>query len=111
MAAADIIEKARGYLQGLRTSGFEVSFGILFGSHALESAGEWSDIDLVVVSPRFDGQKLRADIDRLWVATLDADERIEPIPCGLQEWLSDDSRAIVEIARRHGRKITLDIAA
>jgi len=111
VAQSDVIEAVQAYLQCLRTLGFRVSFGVLFGSHARGNAGLWSDIDLVVVSPAFDGEKRRADIDLLWTATLEADDRIEPIPCGVEEWSNDDSRAVVEIARREGRRIEVDEAA
>ena len=111
MAAPEIVEKVRAYLEGLRASGFEVSFGVLFGSYARGDTDRWSDIDLLVISPRFDGRKNRSDIDRLWLATLDADERIEPVPCGLLEWTTDASRPLVEIARREGDKIELDAAS
>lgn len=111
MAQSGVIDAVQAYLRYLRTLGFQVAFGVLFGSHAQGTAGLWSDIDLVVVSPAFDGQKRRADIELLWTATLEADVRIEPIPCGVKEWTNDDSRAIVEIARREGRRIELDEAA
>jgi predicted nucleotidyltransferase len=107
MVAAETIEKVRGYLEGLRTAGFEVSFGVLFGSHARGENHLWSDIDLLVVSPRFDAGPARDDVDRLWLATLDADVRIEPVPCGLVEWREDEARPLVEIARREGYKVEL----
>jgi predicted nucleotidyltransferase len=111
MAQTQVVEAARAYLLHLRHLNFEVSFGVLFGSHAKGNAGPWSDIDLIVVSPTFDREKQRSDIDLLWTATLEADERIEPVPCGVVEWTDDDSRTIVEIARREGQIIELDKAA
>jgi hypothetical protein len=33
------------------------------------------------------------------------DVRIEPIPCGEQEWETDGGRPILEIARREGTEI------
>ena len=41
-------------------------------------------------------------IKDLWHATLSADNRIEPIPCGEKEWDSGDGRPILEIARWEG---------
>ena len=38
----------------------------------------------------------------MWEATLAADNRIEPIPCGEREWDSGNGRPILEIARREG---------
>jgi predicted nucleotidyltransferase len=45
---------------------------------------------------------------RLWETTLLADIRIEPIPCGEQEWNSGDGRPILEIARREGVVIEVE---
>jgi hypothetical protein len=63
----------------------------------------------MVVSPHFDGNRAWGEASRLWLATRDQDWRIEPVPCGLREWQEDDSRVIVEIARREGT--VLDRAA
>ena len=111
MAPGTAVEAVRAYARRLNEEGFDVRFAVLYGSYANGSPDEWSDIDVVVVSPRFDGPKDRADIDRLWVATLDVDDRIEPVACGLDEWEHDDARALIEIARRTGQRIELEMAA
>jgi len=46
-------------------------------------------------------------VEKLWLATASADNRIEPIPCGEQEWETDGARPILEIARREGVIITV----
>ena len=111
MASRSVENSIRAYLHRLLEDGIDVRFGILFGSHANGRAGDWSDIDLVIVSPRFDGEKDRRDIDRLWISTLDVDERIEPVACGVDEWEHDDLRAIIEIARRTGTRIDVEEVA
>ena len=100
------MSSVRGFLRSLAGEGVVARFGVDFGSQATGTADRWSDIDLVVVSPRFDGRLRRDDIDRLWELAADTDVRIEPIPCGEREWVEDDSRAIIEIARREGVVIT-----
>jgi len=95
---ADIIKR---YLAGLASVGIHASKGILFGSFAKGTSGQWSDIDLIVVAPEFDGRRDIALIKSLWRATA-ADSRIEPIPCGEKEWETDESRPVLEIARREG---------
>ncbi len=67
---------------------------------------KWSDIDLVVVSPNFDKKKDRKKISLLWRLTTKSDNRIEPIAVGTKEWETDDSRTIIEIARREGVIVT-----
>ncbi len=74
---------------------------VLFGSYVRGRADEYSDIDLVVIAPEFDGSRELLLVKALWQATA-SDNRIEPIPCGEQEWETDQSRPILEIARREG---------
>lgn len=105
MAERDVIESIQRYIRAVEDAGIVVSFVVLFGSHAQGKTHKWSDIDLIVVSPRFDGQRLREDIGTLWYAASQTDSRIEPIACGLQQWNDDTSSAIIEIARREGQLV------
>ena len=107
MVARTIIETVRHYLQVVGESGIPVSFGVLFGSQVRGTAREDSDIDLLVVSRHFDGKKEFDKVNKLWQLTARTDDRVEPIPVGEREWKEDDSRAIVEIARREGQIITI----
>jgi predicted nucleotidyltransferase len=66
MAEEAIINSVRKYLNYLKDNGFNVSFGVLFGSQVTGTANEWSDIDLVVVSPDFDNQIECKTLDKLW---------------------------------------------
>ncbi len=84
-----------------------LKFGVVFGSQVAGNADDWSDIDLLVVSPRFDNQPSREDIDLIWRLAARTDNRIEPVPCGEKQWLEDDSSAIIEIARREGETVTI----
>jgi len=99
------------YLRALADTGLPVTFGVVFGSQVNGQAGRWSDIDLLVVSPRFDDLKDRSEVDLLWRLAARTDSRIEPQPCGEQQWKNDDSSAILELARREGQRIHLDDAA
>ena len=101
-----IVEPIQRYLRAVNADGIHVRFGMVFGSQAANKADEWSDIDLVVVSPRFDGTITNEDVDRLWQISARIDSRIEPVPCGERQWNEDDSSAILEIARRHGEQVT-----
>lgn len=99
---------ARRYLQYLASVGVVVERGVIFGSHARGTATEWSDIDLLVVSPRFDTPRSREDLNMLWRFAAREDARIEPIPCGSEEWRTGRDSAIVEMARREGEVVTLE---
>lgn len=45
------------YIEMLRAQGVEVERLYLYGSHVTGTANEWSDVDVVVVSPDFDGKE------------------------------------------------------
>jgi len=101
-AKTKIVGIVQRYLAQLPSFGIHASRAVLFGSFARGDANKWSDIDLIVIAPEFDGKCTVKTVDHLWHATLKADVRIEPIPCGEREWETDDSRPILEIARREG---------
>jgi hypothetical protein len=105
MAESTIITTIQNYLAVLAGVGIHASKAVLFGSFAKDSANAWSDIDVVVIAPEFDKPRERSLIQSLWRATI-IDSRIEPIPCGEKEWQVDQSRPILEIARREGLVIT-----
>lgn len=102
MADQAIIAVIQDYLHALEAKGFPVSYAVLFGSHARNTAHDWSDIDVILVSKRFDAQYTDEDIDLLWHTTIEVDSRIEPIACGERQWLEDDVTPILDVARREG---------
>jgi predicted nucleotidyltransferase len=106
MVDAATIEDVKRYLEALSKAGLVVSFGVIFGSYATGTANQLSDIDLLVVSPEFDGVILRESVKKLWHIAARTDSRIEPIPCGKIQWQNDISNAIIEIARSEGQMVT-----
>jgi len=109
MVRDDVVDILRRYFVALESAGIQVDFGVLYGSHAKGEATDSSDIDVIVVSPVFDRDRGHEPVDRLWMTKSAVDHRIEPVPCGLKEWEVDDSRAIVEIARREGTRIDVAV--
>lgn len=106
MVDESVVTSVRRYLRTLERFGMAVRLGIAFGSQVREDADQWSDVDLLVISPRFDGPINRRDVDLLWRVAAQIDSRIEPVPCGERQWLEDDSSTLVEVARREGHPIT-----
>lgn len=102
MLEQSVLTSVRHYLAALASRGITVERAVVFGSRAKGGADEWSDIDLLVISPQFDGVKDRSTVNLLWRVAARTDSRIEPIPCGSRQWREDDSSAIIEIARREG---------
>ena len=107
MVESTITSAIKRYVLALSTFGIHTNRLVLFGSFARGDADEWSDIDLVVIAPEFDGPRELTLVEKLWLATASADNRIEPIPCGELEWETDGARPILEIARREGVIITV----
>ena len=106
MVDAGVVGAIRRYIEVLRHEhALDVRHAVLFGSFARGQADEWSDIDVVVVAPRFDAAYSREDVTLLWRVAARTDSRIEPIPCGERQWVEDDTSAIIEIARREGQVI------
>ena len=108
MVNQSIVNVVKQYLQTLIEQGIPVYQGIIFGSHASGQADIWSDIDLLVISPRFDNERKREDINLLWRMAARTDSRIEPIPVGQRQFDEDDSSAIIEIARREGEVVEME---
>lgn len=100
-----VVDAIKRYLAVLPRFGVHASRAILYGSFARGENHGWSGIDLVVVAREFDGLRDRKLVEQLWIATSEADIRIEPIACGERQWLEDDGTPIFEIARREGIEI------
>jgi len=101
MVEDTVVAAVKRYLTGLPALGIHARRAVLFGSFVSGGAHEYSDIDLIVIAPEFDGPREISLVQALWRATV-ADNRIEPIACGEKEWETDSARPILEIARREG---------
>jgi predicted nucleotidyltransferase len=86
----------------------DVREAVLFGSYARGDADHWSDIDLLVVAPEFDAPLRRELIGLLWRVAARTDSRIEPVACGLDQWRTDTSSTVIELARREGQSVSGD---
>jgi predicted nucleotidyltransferase len=105
---SSVLIAVREYLAAVQAAGVTVECVVVFGSQVTGRAHEWSDIDLVVVSPQFDDMRDRTWVNLLWRLAAHTDSRIEPIPCGSRQWREDDSSAILEIARREGEVLAVE---
>lgn len=75
----------------------------LYGSHAKGIAGEWSDIDLAVVSPAF-SEDLFEERIRLMKLSLGIDKRIEPSPFRPEDF--NENNPLVNEINKSGIEIT-----
>lgn len=93
--AQKIVKK---YARALQEADFPFTAVYLFGSHARERAGRWSDIDVAVVS-----DALTRNTDekrfRLWDIRLDVDTRIEPHGFTVKNFANDADPMAHEIRK------------
>jgi len=94
-----VYEIIRQFKEILETTGIKAEKIILYGSYADGTPHEGSDIDLVVISPDFEGRGLWERIKMISKAIRIIFEPIEAIPLTPEEWERGDSM-MVEIAKR-----------
>ena len=111
MVERTILEIVQNYLETVYQAGIGVNRAVLFGSHVRGDAHRYSDIDILVIAPEFDGPYDKKRVDLLWELRAKSDSRIEPIAVGERQWKEDDTSAIIEVARREGEEIPLPIVA
>jgi len=107
MAASDAAATIEGvlerYLERLMSSDLRIDQVYLFGSFAVGTPHQWSDIDLAVVSPDFTDDVIENDM-RLARLTWDVDVRIEPHAFRPEDF-TPDNPWVAEILRS-GIRIT-----
>jgi predicted nucleotidyltransferase len=102
MVEKAVVESIQRYPSVLNEQRVPAAFCVLYGSQVDGTFGEWSDMDLLVVSSRFDQERSREEWANLLFFSKSSGSRIEPTPCGEIEWREDDSNLIIEAARREG---------
>jgi len=80
-----IIARINNFIDYVEQSGIPIEKAILFGSYANGSANKWSDIDLAMVSSKFEGNRYY-DLDKLVDARLKVDSDISPLPYNPNDW-------------------------
>jgi len=78
--------------------GVEATRIVLYGSYARGDWREWSDIDLIVISPNFEDKEYWDRIEILSKAICDVWEPIEAVAMTPEEWEKGESM-IAQLAR------------
>lgn len=94
-----VLEIIKDFKNTLETTGVRVERIILFGSYANGVPHEWSDIDLVIISPDFVNKGLWERIKMVSKAISIVFQPIEAILMTPEEWERGDSM-IVEFAKK-----------
>jgi predicted nucleotidyltransferase len=106
MVNREIVIIIKEYLKNLETKGLHISKAYLYGSQAKGSASNDSDIDLMLVSPLFDGNTDKyAGI--IWFSASEVSYKIEPITVGEKRFLSDEYSPLIGIVKKEGIEIAV----
>lgn len=77
------------YLASLKEHGFQIQDAILFGSYAKGQANQWSDIDLALVSPAFEGTRF-TDKNKIRKITIAISSDLEVLPFSPEGFTPND---------------------
>lgn len=107
MVDPKIVKVVQEYLAALPAAGIHPVSAIIFGSQARGDIHEWSDIDVLVIAPEFDQYRpIPLDLaTRFWTAAGKTDPRIEPVPCGVEEWKQPHARPVLSAAEQEGFEV------
>jgi len=100
----DIIKKINEIVSILQCHNVTIRSIYLYGSFARGTAGEWSDIDIALVSDDFSKNRIDERI-RLMKITSNVDSRIEPVPFRTEYF--DESDPLVWEIKNTGIQIPL----
>ncbi len=102
MAPEAILNSAKKFVDSVRQDGILVEAAYLFGSWAQDRATEWSDIDLAIVSPAFEGTAFY-DRRKMYRAIIAVDTAIETHPFRPEDF--NESNPFVREILRTGIRI------
>ena len=93
------INKAKKLIQLLKTNGIDVCEVYLFGSSVIDKAGEYSDIDIAVVSKDFTGMPFY-DVKKISKFRRAVDLKLEVHPFSLDDVLNNPPLFFVDIKNK-----------
>jgi len=99
----EVFDIAKRYIKALAENNIPIKTAILFGSYVNGKFEKWSDIDIALVSDKFEGNRF---YDRRKIAdvTLAIDVRIDPLTYRPEEFDENEDLFVGEIIRT-GRRI------
>ena len=98
-AKAKAINKARKLIRLLKTNGIDVYEVYLFGSSVTDRAGEYSDIDIAIVSKDFTGMPFY-DVKKISKFRRAVDLKLEVHPFSLDDVLNNPPFFFVDIKNK-----------
>ncbi len=102
MDRKETLSKVSEYIRILNESGLLIDKAFLFGSAARNDWNEGSDIDVMLVSKRFDDSSDDLAYGLIWKLTRKVDRRIEPFAVGLSRFDNDEVSPLLQIVKKEG---------
>jgi predicted nucleotidyltransferase len=106
MATTEVIELLRKYILLLNSNGISVYKAFLYGSYSTNTANDGSDIDVMIVSEKYDETDDEA-VGKIWKLTRLVSTKIEPFLIGKNKYISDDISPLIEQIKRQGIELSL----
>ena len=104
MARSEIIELLKKYVLLLNSEGVSVNKAFLFGSYSSDTATESSDIDVMIVSYKYD-ENDDLIIGKIWKLTRKINSKIEPFLIGNRKFNEDNSSPLISMIKDKGIEI------
>ena len=104
MAKKEVIELLREYILLLNAEGISVNKAFLFGSYSNDSASDLSDIDVMIVSDKYD-ETNDLIAGKIWKLTKKINTKIEPFLIGLNKFRNDDTSPLISMIKDKGIEI------
>ena len=104
MARSEIIELLKKYILLLNLEGVSVNKAFLFGSYSTDTATESSDIDVLLVSNKYD-ENDDFIIGKIWKLTRKINTKIEPFLIGNNKFNEDNSSPLISMIKDKGIEI------
>lgn len=105
MARSEVIELLKRYVLLLNSEGMCVNKAFLFGSYSNDTASESSDIDVMIVSDKYDESDDMV-IGKIWNLTRKISTKIEPFLIGDKKFKEDNSSPIINMVKEQGIEIS-----
>ena len=100
--ATELAEALDDFAERLK-KGIRLEALVLYGSYASGNAREWSDIDVAVISPDFDGVPMPKRQEMISGLTFDRVTRIEPLGYSSREYRNPGPHSFLGEIIRTGR--------
>jgi predicted nucleotidyltransferase len=104
MAKREVIELLRKYIILLNAEGISVNKAFLFGSYLNDTASDSSDIDVMIVSDKYDETDDVA-AGKIWKLTRKINTKIEPFLIGIKKFRDNNSSPLVSLIKTKGIEI------